>query len=75
MTLSVTGRRRRAKTCWCECELTISEILAEPIVKAVMTADGVAPEELTPVLGDVRERLLKGLYRRECRPRLLPEPL
>jgi hypothetical protein len=72
MTLSVTGRRSRAKACWWERELTISEILAEPIVKAVMKADGVEPDELAAILADARERLLKGTAPARVSPPITP---
>ena len=40
------GCHSERSTGWCGREPTISEILSEPIVKAVMCADGVDPEML-----------------------------
>jgi hypothetical protein len=66
--LFVTGRRGRAKACWCGREPSIGEILAEPIVRAVMKADGVAPRELAAILDNVRETLLNRSRRDNVAP-------
>ena len=38
---------------WCLSEPTLSEMLSDPIVRAVMAADRVAPEELASTLTKV----------------------
>ena len=38
---------------WCLSEPTLSEMLSDPIVRAVMAADRVAPEELVSTLSKV----------------------
>lgn len=52
-----------AGSCWCGREPSISEILAEPIVGAVMEADGVNPDELAALLRKARESLLNASRR------------
>ena len=42
---------------WCHREPTLSGILLDSIVRAVMEADGVNPEELEVMLRRVAERL------------------
>jgi hypothetical protein len=41
----------------CHFELTLTEALADPLVQAVMAADGVDPEKLANCLGAVAERI------------------
>jgi len=60
MSSSESERRIRARSPWWRREPSISEILAEPIVRAVMQADGVEPEELAAILYRARQRLLKS---------------
>jgi hypothetical protein len=40
-----------AATRWCPDEPSMTDILADPIVRAVMDADGVKPEHLAAILG------------------------
>ena len=40
---------------WCLSEPTLSEMLSDPIVRAVMAADRVAPEELVSTLSKVNQ--------------------
>jgi hypothetical protein len=42
---------------WCRSEPTIAEMLSDPIVKALMAADRVAPEELEKSLSKIAARL------------------
>jgi hypothetical protein len=42
---------------WCHCELTLNGILSDPIVRAVMEADGVNPHELEVMLRGVAQRV------------------
>lgn len=46
MVLSTIGRRMRPLTRWCRREPTIAEILSDPIIAALMNADGVDPDAL-----------------------------
>jgi hypothetical protein len=41
----------------CQFEPTLAEALADPLVQAVMAADGVDPEKLAGCLGAVAERI------------------
>jgi hypothetical protein len=45
---------------WCHSEPTIAELLSDPIVRALMAADRVAPEELraslTKIAGTIEPR-------------------
>jgi hypothetical protein len=38
---------------WCHREPTLTEILSDPIVRALMEADGINPQELEPTLREV----------------------
>jgi hypothetical protein len=40
---------------WRHCEPTLEDILSDPIIKAVMSADGVDPRELAAMLREVRQ--------------------
>jgi hypothetical protein len=37
--------------CWARCEPSVAEMLNDPVVRAVMAADGVATDELAALLG------------------------
>jgi hypothetical protein len=43
---------------WCSYEPTLSDILSEPIVRALMEADGVDPRELDVMLRSVAAALV-----------------
>ena len=60
-----SSRRNGAKACWCAREPSISEILAEPIVRAVMEADGVKPYEVWAMLRNASGSVLIGSRRRK----------
>ena len=60
-----SSRRNSAKACWCAREPSISEILAEPIVRAVMKADGVEPHEFEAILRNARGSVLIASWRRK----------
>jgi len=45
-----------AATPWCPDEPSIVDILADPIVRAVMDADGVKPEHLAAILGNIHRK-------------------
>jgi hypothetical protein len=45
-----------AATPWCPDEPSIGDILADPIVRAVMDADGVKPEHLAAILGNIHRK-------------------
>ena len=62
----------RARAWWCRCEPSISEILAEPIVRAVMEADGVKPEEFAAMLRNAREKVLDRSHGRHMRVHRTP---
>jgi len=72
MTGFTSSRRNRARACWCGREPSISEILAEPIVRAVMEADGVEPDEFAAILHNAGARLLNASRRRKTPPRQIP---
>lgn len=40
---------------WCYDELTLDEMLADPLIGAVMRADGVDADELRPALNELAE--------------------
>ena len=42
---------------WCLSELAIAEMLSDPVTKALMAADRVAPEELQPNLRKLLQRI------------------
>ena len=44
-------QRSHAATRWCPDEPSIGEMLSDPIVRALMDADGVEPERLASILG------------------------
>jgi len=46
----VAGQRIRARSCWCEHRPSLDEILDDPLIRAVMDADGVDREELAAIL-------------------------
>jgi hypothetical protein len=48
---SPTQQHCGSRTRWYQEEPSISEILADPIVRALMDADGVEPEGLASILG------------------------
>jgi hypothetical protein len=60
MTLFTTGRRSKARACWCAREPNISEILVEPIIRAVMEADGVNPGEFAAIVRNARKTVLNA---------------
>jgi hypothetical protein len=41
----------------CQFEPTLEDVLADPLVQAVMAADGVDPDELADSLGELAERI------------------
>ena len=59
MALRAFGRRIGNPMRWCRREPTITEMLSEPIVMAVMKADGVDPMALEAQL----RRMAQGLTR------------
>jgi hypothetical protein len=62
----------RARAWCCRCGPSISEILAEPIVRAVMEADGVKPQEFAAMLRNAREKVLDRSHGRYTRARRRP---
>lgn len=52
-----TDRPNPARMGCCRAELSISELLSDPIVHAMMRADGVVPEHLAAMLYKVGGRL------------------
>jgi hypothetical protein len=67
------SRHGRSVPSWCEGEPSIDEILADPIVRAMMRADGVELAELAQLLVDVEERRLNGSRSKEAPARRLIE--
>jgi hypothetical protein len=49
-------------------EPSIEEMLADPIVRALMTADGVRAEELEALLHSIAKRLRAGAKYEEVQP-------
>jgi hypothetical protein len=49
-----TGRRIRESSVWFGREPSVGDLLAEPIVQALMQADGVDPEALAEILRRAR---------------------
>jgi hypothetical protein len=53
---------------WCDREPTLKELLADPIIAAVMKADRVDPYELETMLWQIAGQRTKGSERKsECR--------
>ncbi len=50
----------RGDPCWCRGELSIDEILADPIIGMMMAADGVDRDELAAVLHQTRDAILRN---------------
>ncbi len=61
MALLAIGRRIGNRVSWRRREPTITEILSDSIVKAVMEADGVDPDVLEAQLRNMARRLSDGL--------------
>jgi len=61
MALLAIGRRIGNRVSWRRREPTITEILSDSIVKAVMEADGVDPDALEAQLRNMARRLSDGL--------------
>ena len=56
MALPIIKPHRDAQTPWCPDEPSIGEILSDPIVRAMMHADGVELEYLAAMLGKIHRR-------------------
>ena len=52
-----TDRPNPARWGYCRVELSIGELLSDPIIHAVMRADGVVPEHLAAMLYKVGGRM------------------
>ncbi len=61
MALLAIGRRIGNRVSWRRREPTITEILSDSLVKAVMEADGVDPDVLEAQLRNMARRLSDGL--------------
>jgi len=61
MGLLAIGRRIGNRVSWRRREPTITEILSDSLVKAVMEADGVDPDALEAQLRNMARRLSDGL--------------
>ncbi len=61
MALLAIGRRIGNRVSWRRREPTITEILSDSLVKAVMEADGVDPDALEAQLRNMARRLSDGL--------------
>ena len=48
---------------WCHREPTLDEILSDSIVRAMMEADGIDPQELAATLREVGLELVRGSAR------------
>jgi len=57
MAVLAIGRRMGNPVCWCRGELTISEMLSDSIVKALMRADGIDAEVLEAELRSLARTL------------------
>jgi len=40
---------------WCHDELTLDDMLADPLIESLMQADGVDADELRPALSEIAE--------------------
>jgi hypothetical protein len=48
---------------WCQRELTLKEMLSDSVIRDVMEADGVDPQELAAMLSAIGEELRRGARR------------
>ena len=56
MALQITDRDKVSQTRWCLDEPSIGELLSDPIVRAMMDADGVESAQLAAILDKIQRK-------------------
>jgi hypothetical protein len=69
MVLLSIGRRIASPMSWCRREPTITEILSDSIVQAVMDADGIDPEALEAQLRSIAREISAARLARQAASR------